>query len=152
MASPSALQTVNAELRKVTTGTNVKCDLEAVMQPHLNWESFLVPAPTCVSLLGEMIIVSAAAQDFSLSDRPPEGGFKLLKWPKSFKASLAQVSHSGYDAFLLAHGNMDRIRLQTANVPTHFKQALRILYSVSGTANSIRGAACKKVQFPFLTF
>ncbi len=42
-----------------------------------------------------------------------------------------QVANEGYEAFSVAHKNMDAIRLMSSKVPDHLKGALEILYNVS---------------------
>jgi hypothetical protein len=52
-----------------------------------------------------------------------------MKWPKSFRATLVQISNTGYTTFLKAHTNMDQIRLHTMAIPAQMKQATSILFS-----------------------
>ena len=80
----------NAE-SKISTGADLREEMALIVGPNANWEDFLVVAPMCISLLGELICISTTA-DFSLEKKPPKDGFKLLRWPHSFRASLVQVS------------------------------------------------------------
>jgi hypothetical protein len=94
-----------------------------------NWEHLLSPAPLSVSVLGDLMVLSSVAQDFSLEKGRPENGFKYMEWPKSFRATLVQISNTGYTTFLKAHTNMDQIRLHTMAVPAQMKEATTILFS-----------------------
>jgi hypothetical protein len=95
----------------------------------LNWEHLLSPAPLSISVLGDLMVLSNVAQDFSLEKGRPADGFKFMKWPKSFRATLVQISNTGYTTFLKAHTNMDQIRLHTMAIPAQMKQATSILFS-----------------------
>ncbi|EFX80333.1 hypothetical protein DAPPUDRAFT_211890, partial [Daphnia pulex] len=94
-----------------------------------DWEHLLSPAPLSVSVLGDLMVLSSVAQDFSLEKGRPENGFKYMEWPKSFRATLVQISNTGYTTFLKAHTNMDQIRLHTMAVPAQMKEATTILFS-----------------------
>ena len=79
-------------------------------------------------------MIATSGTDFALfSDQKSE--FKFLKWPKSFRASLFQVSNSVCTAFRHAHKNMDFIRLSMKRVPGHLSDALQLL--TEGTAEEI---------------
>ena len=79
-------------------------------------------------------MIATSGTDFALfSDQKSE--FKFLKWPKSFRASLFQVSNSVCTAFRHAHKNMDLIRLSMKRVPGHLSDALQLL--TEGTAEEI---------------
>ena len=97
-----------------------------LMAPEANWDQFFTPAPFAIALLEDLIIISAGT-DFSLEEKPPKAGFKHLRYPHSFRASLVQVSNSIWDAYSEAHTSMDRIRLHSLNVDTHVKNALKFL-------------------------
>ncbi len=72
----------------------------------------LTAAPLSIAILGQVQLV-AGQRDFSLTEKPPAEGFKYIKYPESFRASLVHLSNEGYNAFLQAHTNMDQIRLST---------------------------------------
>ena len=91
-----------------------------------NWEEYLTPAPMTIAFLGELVFISAK-QDFSIKDGGPVDGFKLIKYPDSFRACLMQVCNSGWRAFNHAHKNMDKICLHTRNVPAYMKRAVQII-------------------------
>lgn len=121
-------------IANITKGPDKKEDLMLIMTAHSKWDRLFVPAPLSISLLGELLLV-CADRDISLKDRCPEGGFKYLIYPDSFRACLVQITNSGWNAFNNAHTKMDQIRLHTANVETHIKYAVRIL--LGGTAKEI---------------
>lgn len=117
---------IKAATNKISRGEDLREEMEILVGPYVSWEDFLVPTPMCICLLGELMIISTAS-DFSLDKNPPKDGFKLIKYPDSFRACLMQVANSGWTAFNEANKNMDQIRLLSANVPGHMKEAVTIL-------------------------
>lgn len=101
-------------------------DFNRQVSSYANWGKLLTPAPMAISLLGELVFISANV-DFKLGSKMPIGGFKYLKYPDSFRACLVQISNSGWQAFNEAHGSMDQIRLMSGTVDTHVKEAIRII-------------------------
>lgn len=89
----TTVKEVNAALRKVSTGEDMRQEMEMVVGPHANWEEFLYPVPLTILLLGDLMLVSAE-QDFTLAKKQPKDGFQYIRWPDSFRASLSQVSIS----------------------------------------------------------
>ena len=117
---------IESAVSNISKGVDKKEDTMMLMAPEANWDQFLTPAPFAIALLGDLIIISAGT-DFSLEEKPPKDGFKHLRYPNSFRASLVQVSNSGWDAFNEAHTSMDQIRLHSLNVDTHVKNAVKFL-------------------------
>ncbi|XP_051868634.1 uncharacterized protein LOC127568666 isoform X2 [Pristis pectinata] len=113
-------------LRSVTKASDVREDSALLLQPYSNWEQFLMPGPLSVAILGEIIFLSAG-EDFAIDKNAPKGGFKHMKYPKSFRASLVQVSNKGWEAFQEAHKNMDQIRLLAVTVPTDMRDVVKFL-------------------------
>ncbi|CAG2252745.1 unnamed protein product [Mytilus edulis] len=60
-----------------------------MIAPNSNWDQCLTPAPCAIALLGDLILKSADT-DFSLDEKPPTDGFKLLRYPNLFRTSLVQ--------------------------------------------------------------
>ena len=73
-----------------------------MISSSINWADFLTPAPMCIALLGQLMLISTE-KDFSLKKQEPLDGFKYMKHPESFRASLVQVSNAGWKAFNEAH-------------------------------------------------
>ncbi|XP_078413637.1 uncharacterized protein LOC144689976 isoform X2 [Cetorhinus maximus] len=121
----TAITTRNA-FKDITKASDVRKDTELLLKPYSNWEQFLMPGPLSVAILGEIIFLSAG-EDFEIDKETPIGGFKYLKYPKSFRASLVQVSNQGWEAFQEAHKNMDQIRLHTLTVPIDMKDAMKFI-------------------------
>ena len=96
---------------------------------YQNWGELLAPAPLAISILGHLILMSNQKMDFAIDVSPPTNGFKHIKYPKSFRSTLLQISHSGYLAFLKAHTNMDEIRVRNSAIPAQIKSAVRYLLS-----------------------
>ena len=113
-------------IAKITTGKDKKEDMMLLLSSQANWDQFLTPAPLAISLLGELILISADT-DFSLTEKTPADGFQFLRHPDSFRACLVQVSNEGWSAFNGAHTNMDQICLYSANVEKHVKNAVKFL-------------------------
>ena len=101
MASVS-VESINKAKDSLSKGENIREEMTLVVSPHANWENFLSPAPMCICLLGELMVISTTA-DFTLENTPPRDGFKLMRWPSSFRASLMQVCLQT----LSANGNME---------------------------------------------
>ena len=111
--------------------SSLNADIRRLMNSYHNWGELLAPAPVAISTLGQLIIMSTQRMDFRIDVNLPPGGFKYLyiKYPKSFRTTLLQISHQGYLAFLKAHTNMDMIRMYSSNTPTHINDATRYLMS-----------------------
>lgn len=91
MASDKSVEKIKKARNTLSKGEALRDEALLVVSPHINWEVFLTPAPMCVCLLGELMAVATTA-DFTLENNPPKDGFKLMRWPSSFRASLMQVS------------------------------------------------------------
>lgn len=124
----SDLQRIEEARKKVTTGADIVGDAAFIMDPYNNWEEKIIPAPFTIAILGQLVIISDS-QDFPL--KQPQDGFKLVRWPESFRANIFQVNGEGYKAFNTAHHCMDEIRLSTKNVSQHLLTAIKIL--IEGT-------------------
>ncbi|KAJ8373473.1 hypothetical protein SKAU_G00040530 [Synaphobranchus kaupii] len=112
--------------KSLTTAAECREETKMLMQPYANWEEYLTPAPMSIAILAELIFISSNT-DFSIRKGGPEGGFKYIKYPDSFRACLMQVCNSGWRAFNDAHKNMDQIRLYTSSVPNYIRVAVQIL-------------------------
>ncbi|XP_036374389.1 uncharacterized protein LOC118770731, partial [Megalops cyprinoides] len=110
----------------LTKASDCRDDTKILMQPYANWEDYLTPIPMSIALLGELVFISSNV-DFSIRQGSPEGGFKHVKYPDSFRACLMQVCNAGWRAFNEAHKNMDQIRLHTSNIPSYIKTAEKVL-------------------------
>ncbi|XP_072123087.1 uncharacterized protein [Mobula birostris] len=118
--------TISKALRSVTKASDVREDNALMLQPYSNWEEFLMPGPLSIAILGEIIFISAG-EDFAIDKIVPKEGFKYMKYPKSFRASLVQVSNEGWRAFQEAHKNMDQIRLLAVNIPIDMRDVVKFL-------------------------
>lgn len=96
-----------------------KNDFLQQMQPFDNMASQLGSAPLAINVLGQLCLI-ATEVDFDLRVDGYNTGFKLLKYPESFRASLCQVSQLGYDAFMEADSCMEKIQLRSAQVSCYF--------------------------------
>ncbi|XP_039213038.1 uncharacterized protein LOC120314233 isoform X2 [Crotalus tigris] len=112
----------------ISKAEEVRKETELMMKPHANWEEYLMPGPISIALLGELACIAAGEGDFAINLAPPEGGYKYMRYPDSFRASLMQVSNSGWHAFSIAHKNMDGIRLLSMSVPEQIKMVMKTLF------------------------
>ena len=117
---------------------NFQAEMSLLMKTYYNWGELLAPASVAISTLGQLILMSNQRLDFPIDAKPPKDGFKHIEYPKSFRSTLVQISHSGYLAFLKAHTNMGKIRGLSAGVPGHVKNAVRYLTSKSEKVISSR--------------
>ncbi|XP_072120796.1 uncharacterized protein [Mobula birostris] len=150
-AEGGVLAPIQGAFLRHSRAEEVRRDSQLLMQPYANWEEFLVPAPTAISILGELIALSSAG-DFPLNRHNTEHHYQHLRYPESFRACLAQLSNQGWKTFNLAHKNMDQIRLHSQSVPEHTRAALHTLLRGDGAAlarllprqlGSIRAVACE---------
>lgn len=125
---------IDKSLESITKGVDKKNDALMMMSPECNWAQFLTPAPFAIAILGELLLISTDT-DFSMEENSPADGFKLLKYPSSFRACLVQITNEGWTTFSTAHTNMDQIRLLCRNVDVHVKNAVTFL--LQGTPNEI---------------
>jgi len=100
----------------------------------LGMESHLTQAPVALAVLSRIVLL-ATSRDFTLNDGKSNPEYKYLTHPNSFRASLNQISNSGYFAFLEAHTGMHRIMLETASAPAVLEEALTIL--LNGTSDDL---------------
>uniref|UniRef100_A0A4W3GPJ1 Uncharacterized LOC103191511 n=1 Tax=Callorhinchus milii TaxID=7868 RepID=A0A4W3GPJ1_CALMI len=117
---------INSAIMKLSKAENVRKDTAMMMQPYANWEEFLMPGPTAIAILGELIFISAA-DDFPINKNNPDKTYEFIKYPESFRACLMQVSNQGWMAFNKAHKNMDQIRLESLNIPGYIKFLVQTL-------------------------
>ena len=123
-------QKLDKAIASINKGADKKEEMRLMMGPNTDWERYLTPAPATIAILGQLILISTY-KDFSLQDKKESIKFKLLKYPDSFRASLVQVSNSGWVAFNKAHTCMDQVRLYSGNVDKHVKTAVKFLLNGS---------------------
>ncbi|CAF0808771.1 unnamed protein product [Didymodactylos carnosus] len=123
-------------LRRTRRGTDVSTANSSLYDTQLSsqsfidqpWEEMITAGPTAIQLLGQVIVISSRA-DFSVEDSKPADGFKYMQFPRSFRATLIQISNEGWSAFMNAHTNMNKIQLYMQQVPEHIKTSLQIIAS-----------------------
>uniref|UniRef100_A0A4W3JK35 Uncharacterized protein n=1 Tax=Callorhinchus milii TaxID=7868 RepID=A0A4W3JK35_CALMI len=145
----SQMSAVSQALLSLTKAEQVRRDTELVMQPHANWEQFLIPAPISIAILGQLVAITSA-DDFALSPEGSGRSYRFLRYPESFRACLMQLSNQGWRAFSTAHTNMEQIRLHSRSIPAHLRGVLGSLLGPDSPASrrllplqlsSIRAAA-----------
>ncbi|CAC5363892.1 unnamed protein product [Mytilus coruscus] len=119
-----------AVVKKLNTGKERKDLLVLKVDSLCTWEQFLMPALTSIAILGQLMAI-ATKKDFSLDKQIPEGGFKFVKYPGSFRACLVQISNSGCEAFMEAHKSMDKIRMYTMQFQENIRHVVNILINGS---------------------
>lgn len=93
-----------------------------MISSSINWADFLTPAPMCIALLGQLMLISTE-KDFSLEKQRPSNGFKYIEHPESFSASLVQVSNAGWRAFNEAH----KVVPKYTNIKDNFRLLKKML-------------------------
>ncbi|TSP90479.1 hypothetical protein Baya_11031 [Bagarius yarrelli] len=121
--------------QSLNTAEEMRNQTQIIMQPYVNWEDYLTPAPLSIAIMAELACLSSSI-DFSINKNPPMGGYKYIRHTDSFCACLMQVCNSGWWAFNEAHKNMDQIRLHTLTVPIYMKNVVKIL--LQGNNNIIQ--------------
>ena len=76
--------------RSISTHKDALKDAELIMSQYSGWEQFLGPAPMAVAFLGELMRLSMI-KDFPLDSMKMKDGFRYLRSPESFRASIIQV-------------------------------------------------------------
>ena len=110
MSEPDSntVQKLNKAFMDANSGEDKKETALMMISSSINWADFLTPAPMCIALLGQLMLISTE-KDFSLEKQRPENGFKYIEHPESFRASLVQVSNAGWRA----QGNTKIYRILT---------------------------------------
>ena len=112
----------------VSRKEDVEDDFAIQLSTHMSWEHLLSPAPLSIGLLGDLMIMSSEIKDFPIDGQLPQNGtIRYVKYPKSFRTTLVQISNDALRAFMMAHNNMDKIRLLMGQVPPYMKEATEIL-------------------------
>ena len=109
---------------------DVEEDFAIQLSSLLSWEHLLSPAPLSIGLLGDLMIMSSEIKDFPIDGQLPQNGaIRYVKYPKSFRTTLVQISNEALRAFMKAHNNMDRIKIRMGRIPPYMKEATQILVS-----------------------
>lgn len=98
----SIVKRINKAFIDANSGDDKDETASLMISSRINWADFLTPAPMCIALLGQLMLISTE-KDFSLKMREPKDGFKYMQYPESFRASLVQVCNAGWRAFNEAH-------------------------------------------------
>ncbi|KAM6473008.1 uncharacterized protein PHA67_005989 [Liasis olivaceus] len=128
MAAQTEGSVVLRTIMKISKAEDVRKETELMMKHHANWEEYLMPGPISIAILGELACIAAEQGDFTINKVPPVNGYKYMEHPDSFHASLMQVSNSGWQAFNIAHKNMEGIRLLSLDVPEQIKMIVQTLF------------------------
>ncbi|CAF1019384.1 unnamed protein product [Adineta steineri] len=115
----------------IPTESDVKRTDQAVAQAEMDedWEKLMVAGPIAVNYLGNLMVL-ASTEDFAFQ-APLNYQFRYIRFPTSFKATLAQVASEMHLALFGAHTAMDRIQSGVRQIPGHVKTALKLLTSGS---------------------
>lgn len=96
-----------------------------------NWGDLLQPAPMAVLILSNLTVV-ASATDFQLVE--PQGGFKRVKYPDSFRASIVQLVDTGTIALETSYANFDEIQKRCAGVKPAVNNIVGLLAGTHATS------------------
>ncbi|CAF2109584.1 unnamed protein product [Rotaria magnacalcarata] len=122
--------------KNLIAGVDRDSSLISQSNMDLPWEQFIVSGPATVNLLGQLMVVSSK-HDFSFQDFMPDYKFLYMRFPRSFRATLTQIANDGWEAFMGAHNNMNKIQASMQLVPRQVKTALTVLASKKSTPRII---------------
>ncbi|CAF4497891.1 unnamed protein product [Rotaria socialis] len=122
--------------KNLIAGVDRDSSLISQSNMDLPWEQFIVSGPATVNLLGQLMVVSSK-HDFSFQDFMPDYKFVYMRFPRSFRATLTQIANDGWEAFMGAHNNMNKIQASMELVPRQVKTALTVLASQKSTPKII---------------
>jgi hypothetical protein len=81
-----------------------------------------------IAVMSQLLICASRVTDFQI-DKIDREAIPLLKHPDSFRTTLVQIANEAYNAFMKAHTNMEKIKLQVAQVPDYVKDCFKIIKS-----------------------
>ena len=84
------IATINQVSNNISNNRDVMEQTKTMLSQHAGWEEFLIPAPMTIAFLGQLMLIGTL-KDFPVDRNIPKQGFKYLKHPKSFRASVVQV-------------------------------------------------------------
>ncbi|EFX83209.1 hypothetical protein DAPPUDRAFT_315943 [Daphnia pulex] len=111
----------------VAEAANSPLDIECT-EKDTKWDELLAPAPMGIAVLSQLMICTSHVTDFKI-DNIKEDKISLLKHPSSFRTTLVQIVNEAYNAFMKAHTNMEKIKLQVSQVPDYVKDCVKIIKS-----------------------
>ncbi|CAF1193411.1 unnamed protein product [Adineta steineri] len=119
-------------LSSTTTLSDLNLDTQVLAQPVIeeNWEELLVAGPLAINYIGNLMILASKC-DFSLTSSSPSHVYEHIKYPNSFRMTLAQIASEIYNAFMNAHTTIERIQSSTKQIPQHLKIILKLLKSAA---------------------
>lgn len=84
------IRSINKVSNSISSNNEMLEQSKVMMSDHVSWEDFLVPVPMTIAFLGQLMLISTL-KDFPIDKHKPKHGFRYLKHPKSFRASVVQV-------------------------------------------------------------
>lgn len=111
------------------TSSPIHDQIQILMNEYNDWGKLLAPAPLTIGILGQLIIMANQKLDVPLNVYNPDRVYHHIKYPKSFRTTLLQISQQGHQALLNAHTKMDAIRMKNRAVPGDIKDAIKYLVS-----------------------
>ncbi|KAJ1212621.1 hypothetical protein NDU88_000276 [Pleurodeles waltl] len=141
----AAVANLNVTVKGVRTAKDARRDAVVMMKPVAKLEEFLVAAPRSIAVLADLAQLSSTHEDSAIHLQPPKGGFKYMKYPESFSASLMQVSNATWSAFNTANKNMDQIRLWSASIPKATVNIVHVLFLKSSMVNTLLPRQLKRL-------
>ncbi|KAI0699639.1 hypothetical protein C8T65DRAFT_709898 [Cerioporus squamosus] len=109
----TSAQTIDDRVAETQSGADEVRDFALRTSYAFPSADVLVPAPMAVSILGQLTLV-ATATDFKLVQ--PTEGFKHVRYPDSFRATIMQLVNSGCLALNHSFVNFDEINKRCAAV------------------------------------
>ena len=85
------IATINQVSNSICNETDMMEQTKTMLSQHAGWEEFLIPAPMTIAFLGQLMLIGTM-KDFPIDKHIPRNGFRYLKHPRSFRASVVQVN------------------------------------------------------------
>jgi len=99
------------------------------LQSEISAEGLLSPANQISSSLANLASISRNMAEIRIGAYAPEGGFKHIKYPDSFRATTVQLDNAGSRIVLNATATVDMITMLAYRILDYVKQAGNILNS-----------------------
>ena len=84
------IATINQVSNNIFNEGDMMEQTKTMLSQHAGWEEFFIPAPMTIAFLGQLMLIGTI-KDFPINKHIPKTGFKYIRHPKSFRASVVQV-------------------------------------------------------------
>lgn len=117
--------------QEISSGNSRRGEMVLDGLSKLDWGDLIIPGPYSVAVLGQlMALATSESANFGFKTIPL-GGFKKIKWPKSFPACMVQLTDEAHSAFKTAHINIEEISLHAEYINNGIKNCLVLIFGES---------------------